>query len=62
LCSDLIINLKPAGDVIAKKPKNKICFSLVLAGSLAFLWSEALRILVDSAPEFLDNEAIGCSG
>jgi hypothetical protein len=47
---------------IAKKSENKICFSLVLEGSLAFLWSEALWILVDSAPEFLDNEAIGCSG
>jgi hypothetical protein len=47
---------------IAKKSENKICFSLVLEGSLAFLWSEALWILVDSAPEFLDNDVIGCSG
>jgi hypothetical protein len=62
LWSNLIIHLKPAGDGYCKKSKNKIGFSLVLAGSRAFLWSEALWILVDSAPEFLDNEFIGCSG
>jgi hypothetical protein len=57
-----IINPKQPGDGHGKKAKNKIGFSLVSDRIPAFSRSEAFWILVDSAPEFLDNPVIGCSG